>query len=463
MKIRFLGGVRSVTGSMHVIEADGKSVLLDCGLFYGHREEANRRNRNLPFDSSDIAAAIVTHAHIDHAGNIPTLCKKGFSGPIYSTFATHDLCGILLQDSAQIQLGDAKYLNRKKSRRGLPPIEPIYIREEAERAMRQFIAVGYGRPTRITPAITLTMMHSGHMLGAAVAVLDVRENGRSTRVAFTGDLGRERVPIIKAREPAENIDVLVMESTYGNRSHPPFSSIKNELAEIVNRTYSRGGRIIIPAFSVGRTQQVVYALHRLAEAKAIPLLPIFVDSPLSVNATEIYRIHPECYNEETYDYLRDDKNPFGFENITYIRKTSDSIKLNDSPHPCVIISSSGMCEAGRILHHLRHTIDKEENAIVIVCFCAKNTLGKRIVEKEERVRILGEEYELRAEVAVMNAFSAHADRDELISYAQSLSPPPPMTYLVHGDEDQSLALAEHLRASGLANVTVPMPGDEVEI
>ncbi|MDP8248259.1 MAG: MBL fold metallo-hydrolase [Candidatus Tritonobacter lacicola] len=462
MKIRFIGGVRSVTGSMHIIEADGAGILIDCGLFYGHREEANIRNRNLPFDAPAIEAAVLTHAHIDHAGNLPTLCNSGFTGPIYSTFATHDLCGILLRDSARIQLGDAEYLNRKAGRKGLPPIEPVYTGVEAERAMRQFIAIGYGRPIRITPAVTLTMMHAGHILGSAIAVFDISENGRHTRAVFTGDLGRERMPIIRSREPVDDVDVLIMESTYGDRLHPSPSNIERELTAIVNRTYSRGGKILIPAFSVGRTQQVVYILHQLAEAGAIPPLPIFVDSPLSVNATEIYRIHPECYNEETYNYLRVNKNPFGFRNISYIRKTGDSIKLNDHPHPCIIISASGMCEAGRILHHLRHGIGKEENTIVMVCFCAENTLGKRIVERKKRVRIFGEEYTLRAEVAVMNAFSAHADRSELVSYARSLSPSPGRTFLVHGDEDQSLALAEHLRAAGVGNVSVPMPGDKIE-
>ena len=448
---------------MHIVEAGGSSILIDCGLFYGHREEAERKNRYLPFDCAAVDAAVVTHAHIDHAGNVPTLCKTGFAGPVYSTFATHDLCGILLQDSAHIQISDAEYLNRMERRRGLPPVDAVYTSEEAERAMRQFVAIGYGRPIRIAAGVTLTLKDAGHILGSAIAVLDIRENGRETRVAFTGDLGREKMTVIRSRETVDDVDILIMESTYGNRLHPAPDGIAKELTAIVNRTYNRGGKIIIPAFSVGRTQEVVYALHRLAEAGAIPLLPIFVDSPLSVNATEIYRIHPECYNEETYEYLRKERNPFGFENITYIRKANDSIELNRRREPCIIISSSGMCEAGRILHHLKHAVEREEDTILIVCFCAENTLGRRIVERKSPVRIFGDEYRLRAEVAVMNAFSAHADRTELISYAISLSPRPRRTFIVHGDEDQSLSLGEHLRAAGIGNVSVPMPGEEVDI
>lgn len=463
MKIHFLRGVRSVTGTMHIIESEGKKVLLDCGLFEGRRAEANQRNRNLPFDPKSIEAMVLTHAHIDHSGNIPTLCKQGFEGNIYSTFATRDLCSIMLLDSANIQEDDIKYVNKKRNKKGLPLLKPLYTHYQAEESLRQCVAIGYERPFYISKNITGTFYNAGHILGAGIIKLTVKEKGKTFNIAFTGDLGRPEHTIIKSPVPVTNCDYFIIESTYGNRFHDPYEDIEIKLAKIIKRTLKRNGKIIIPAFSIGRTQDVVFVLHRLIEEKKIPIIPIFIDSPLSVNATEIFRLHPECYNENAYKYILLNKNPFGFDNIRYIRATSASKELNNYNSPCIIISSSGMCEAGRILHHLKNNIEDSRNTILIVSFNAANTLGRRIVEKNETVQIFGEKYNLKAEVAVMNAFSAHADKNELIDYASKTKSSVKEFFIVHGDENQSLALKKALEGKIKVKASVPYSGDVVEI
>lgn len=460
MKVTFLGGAREVTGSMHLVEAGGRNILLDCGLFEGRRREAAERNRNLPFDPRRIDCLVLSHAHIDHAGNIPTLCSRGFGGNIYSTHATRDLCHIMLLDSAHIQADDAAYLNRKGK---VPPVEPLYSKREAELALRQFVTFGYNRPAELFPGITLTFRDAGHILGSAIVVLEVKGEGKTVRFGFTGDIGRETMPLLRSREPVSDLDCLVMESTYGNRLHGPVEDTEKKLADVINRTSERGGKVIVPAFSVGRTQQVVYNLNRLIQDGRIPELPVFVDSPLSVSATEVFRLHPECYNERTYSYIMSDPNPFGFESCRYIRKASESKKLNRFTEPCIIISSSGMCEGGRILHHLKNNIEDRRNTILIVNFCAAHTLGKRIVEGASRVKIFGEKYALRAEVVVINAFSAHADREELIDYVAQSEGGISRYVVVHGEEDQSLPLAAVVRARTGREVIVPRRGDSVEI
>ena len=463
MKITFLGGAREVTGSMHLIEAGGGSILLDCGLFEGRRREAAERNRFLPLDPSGLDCVVLTHAHIDHSGNIPTLCARGYGGSIYATHATRDLCGILLQDSAHIQADDAEYLNRKRPRNGLAPFQPLYTRADAERAIRQFISVGYERPLPLLPGVTLTFRDAGHILGSAIAVLEVEEGGRRRTIGYTGDLGRNANALLRTRTPVPGLDLLVLESTYGNRLHGPIEDTRDALAAAVNRTAGRGGKLIVPAFSVGSTQQVLHALHQLSAAGRIPALPIFVDSPLSVSATEIYRLHPECYNDETYRRIMSSPDPFGFEICRYVRSAEESKRLNTLVGPCVIISSSGMCEAGRILHHLKNHAGDPRNTVLIVGFCAEHTLGKRIVERVPRIRIFGEMHPLRAEVVVINAYSAHADRDELLGYVRESETGTGRYALVHGEEDQALPLAEAIRGLTGRPVAVPQRGECIEL
>lgn len=463
MKIHFLGGVRTVTGSMHIIESEGKKILLDCGLYEGKRDEANYKNRNFPFDPASIDAMVLTHAHIDHSGNIPTLCKQGFSGNIYSTFATRDLCSIMLLDSAHIQEDDIKYVNKKRKKKRLEPLEPLYTSSDAEKSLRQCIAVGFERPFYIAHNITGTFYYAGHILGAGIIKLTINEKGETKNIAYTGDLGRPEHRIIKSPVPVTGCNYFIIESTYGNRFHDPYEDIQTRLTDVVHKTIKRKGKIIIPAFSVGRTQDIVFVLHKLTEEKRIPPIPIFVDSPLSVNATEIFRLHPECYNKEAYEYIARNENPFGFDNIRYIRATSASKELNTYQEPCIIISSSGMCEAGRILHHLKNNIEDPKNTILIITFNAENTLGRKIVEKYEKVRIFGEEYNLKAEVVVMNAFSAHADKTELLKYVSQADGNIEEFFIVHGDEDQSLALKKTIEKQENVKTTVPCPGDVVEI
>ncbi len=463
MKIHFLGGVRSVTGSKHLIEVNNKKILLECGLYQGKRESSHDKNKHMPFDPSSIDAVVLSHAHIDHCGNLPRLCKLGFKGSIFSTHATRDLASILLQDSAFLQAKDIEYVNKKRKKRGERPYKPLYNVEEAEKTMHQFVSLGYHKELIIADGIHLKFHDAGHILGSAISELTLKENGKSIKLVFTGDLGRIDMPILRDREIVKEAQYVLIETTYGDRTHDSIDNIESKLSEVVNRTYKRGGKLIIPSFSVGRTQQVVYFLNRLTKKNKIPKLPIFVDSPLSVNATEIFRLHPECYNEDTYQYITNRKNPFGFSNCEYIRDTEKSKNLNKINKPCIIISSSGMCEGGRILHHLKNNVENPKNTIMMVGFCARNTLGKKIIEKEPKIKIFGDEYQLNAEVVIQNAFSAHADKNELMKYAKDINETVKKFFLVHGEESQSLAFAEHLKEAGIKEAVVPSEGESYEL
>jgi metallo-beta-lactamase family protein len=465
MKIQFLGAVRTVTGSMHLLTVNGSRILLECGLFQGRRKESFERNRNLPFDAGTIDTLVLSHAHIDHSGNIPTLVKNGFTGSIYTTPASRDLCSAMLRDSGHIHEYDAYYISKKHARKGLPPVEPLYTVDDATRSLANFVSVGYGRPLQIAPGVTLAFRDAGHILGSAVPVLDIEEDGKKHRLAFSGDLGRKGMPILKDPQTVEDVDYLIIESTYGDRLHDPVEMADGQLEEIVVDTYRRGGKVIVPAFSVGRTQELVYALHRLTEARKLPDIPIFVDSPLSVNVTEIFRLHPECYDEELNQFISsgDRRDPFGFHRLTYIRAVERSKELNFLREPAVIISSSGMCEAGRILHHLKNNIEDPRNTVLIVGWQAPYTLGRRLVEHRPVVKIFGEEYSLNARVETLNSFSAHADRAELLDYArQSRVDRTRAAFVVHGEEASSLALADGLRDLGAKNAIVPKLGEEFE-
>jgi metallo-beta-lactamase family protein len=463
MNLRFLGAARTVTGSMHLLTINGARILLDCGLFQGRRKESFERNRNLPFDATSIDAMVLSHAHIDHSGNIPSLVNNGFQGNIYATPATRDLCSAMLRDSGHIHEEDAAYINRKRARQGLPPVEPLYTQEDAARSLGHFVSVGYDRPLPVVPGVTVTFRDAGHILGSAVVVLDLEEKEGKKRLVFSGDLGRANMPILRDPEPVEGTDYLIIESTYGNRRHDPIEDQSRELRKVVHETYRRGGKVIVPAFAVGRTQELVYALHRLVEARKLPALPIFVDSPLAVNVTEIFRLHPECYDREVRDFMEEGnhRDPFGFRRLTYVRSVEDSKELNFLREPAIIISASGMAEAGRILHHLKNNIEDARNTVLIVGWQAPDTLGRRLVERQSAVKIFGEEYRLRAQVRTINAFSAHADRQELLDYARRLNPERlQAAFVVHGEEASSLALAEGLTSLGIARVAVPRAGEE---
>ena len=466
MKLTFHGAARTVTGSMHLVETNGVRLLLDCGLFQGRRKETYERNLNFPFDPASIDAVILSHAHIDHSGNIPNLVKQGFQGPIWCTPATRDLCVAMLRDSGYIHEHDVFYLNKHRRRKGLPPVEPLYTRQDADAALPAFVTIGYGRPFPVVPGVRLTFLDAGHILGSAITLLDIEEKGKTQRLVFSGDLGRPGLAILRDPEMVGAADVLIMESTYGNRLHDSTGEAERMLRNVINDTYRRRGKVIIPSFAVGRTQELVYGLHRLADAHKIPDLPIFVDSPLAVNVTEIFRLHPECYDEEVQEFINRDshRDPFGFRRLRYIRDVEDSKALNFLRDSAVIISASGMCEAGRILHHLKNNIGDPANTILFVGFQAEHTLGRRILDGHEQVRIFGKEYRVRAEVESIDGYSAHADQKELLAWVEGFdSQRLQHVFLVHGEEEAALVLAEEVRQRGVRHVRVPERGEMVEL
>lgn len=456
MRIHFYGATRTTTGSMYLLEVNGQRILLECGLFQGRRDESIERNRHFPFKPTDVDAAVLSHAHIDHCGNFPNLCRQGFKGNIYCTFATRDLAAIMLEDSAEIQIADAAFVSKRRAKKGLPPVEPLYSATEAEMAMRQFVTLGYDRAMPIADGVSVTFRDAGHILGSAQVVLDIREQGKRFRYLFSGDVGRGNDDILRDPVPVEDVDFLQIESTYGARDHSDRANAEEEMLKSVKETLEGGGKIIIPAFSVGRTQQIVYTLHQLTHAGKLPRVPIFVDSPLSVNATEVFRLHPECFNDSIYQFLREKANPFGMENLTYIRELAHSMKLNDLKDPAIIISASGMCEAGRVRHHLKNNIGDPKNLVLFIGYCAEHTLGAQIRAGKNPVNIFGEPYPVRAKIAAIDAFSGHADRSELKRYVQALGGNIRKIAVIHGEESQSLAFAETLK--GLkphAEVLVP--------
>lgn len=469
MKITFHGAVRTVTGSQHLLEVNGRKILMDCGLYQGSRKQTYERNQHLPFNAAEIDYLILSHAHIDHSGNIPNLVKSGFRGGIICTYATRDLCTIMLRDSAKIQQYDIEYLNKKRTRNNQPPLEPIYDNTDVLESLKYFMGVGYERPFQFLPGITLTFYDAGHILGSAITVLDIedQEEHRDIRLVFSGDLGRPNRPILRDPTFIDRADILLVESTYGNRLHETEEDADKKLKRIVNETCKRGGKVIVPAFAVGRTQELVYRLHRLVDNCDIPPhLPIYVDSPLAIDATGIYRLHPEAYDSEIEAFMLADKHndPFGFAMMRYTRTVRESKELNFLREPAVIISASGMAEAGRILHHLKNNVEDPRNTILIVGWQAPNTLGRRLVEKQPKVKIFGETYQLKAEVDTINGFSAHADRNELLTWTGHIQTPPQHTYIVHGEEEASFALADALtRQQGFPDVHVPELGQSFTV
>lgn len=456
MQIHFFGATRTTTGSMYLFEVNGKKLLLECGLFQGHREEETARNCCFPFDPKQIDAAVLSHAHMDHAGNFPNLRRQGYAGNIYCTFATRDLASLMLVDSAKIQMEDAVFISKQRARRRLPPVEPLYTIADAEKVLEQFVSVNYERPVQVMDGVTVTFRDAGHILGSAQVILDIVEGGKKIRWLFSGDVGRGNDEILRDPAPSDNVDYLQIESTYGGREHTPRDDADEKLRALVLETLNKKGKVIIPAFSVGRTQQIVYVLHQLTLAGKLPRVPIFVDSPLSVNVTEIYRLHPECFNDSINKFLHEKENPFGMSNLTYIRDAEQSKKLNDLKEPAIIISASGMAEGGRIRHHLKNHIGFANNLILFVGYCAENTLGAEILAGRNPVNIFGEPYPVRAKIASIDSYSGHADKNELKHYVERISGDLKKIICIHGEESQCLAHAATLQAmKPKAEVIVP--------
>ncbi len=463
MKITFFGAVREVTGSMHLISVNGSQVLLDCGLCQGKRKEAFERNRNLPFDAASIDACVLSHAHIDHSGNLPTLVNRGFSGKIFATPATTDLCDIMLRDSVHLQLKDVEYVNKKRAKQGKNLFEPLALPQDVDRTMKLFESLPYQTGREVVPGLKITFHDAGHILGSAVTTIDFDENGKTSRLLFTGDLGRKDMPIIKDPVVVHDVDYLITESTYGSRSHPPRKDVSGALKKLVLEVARRRSRLLIPAFSVGRTQQVVYFLRELYEAGEIPQIPVYVDSPLSSRATDVYEKHQECYDAEALKVVLEGDEPFTFRGLTYITDVQDSMALNDAKGPLMIISASGMCEGGRILHHLKNSIEDERNIILFVGYQAENTLGRRIVEHREPIRIFSDGYTLRAKVYSMNALSAHADRNELLDYFREMKSNVRRAFVVHGEMNEAQPFSQALRQLDISDVHIPDRGQTVNL
>ncbi|MBK8267157.1 MAG: MBL fold metallo-hydrolase [Planctomycetes bacterium] len=463
LKLTFHGAAREVTGSMHLIEADGKLIALDCGMFQGRREESTRKNVSFPFDAKKLHAVVLSHAHIDHCGRLPLLAQKGFEGRIHSTAATRDLCGLLLRDAAHIQEEDTKYLNRKREQRGESPVMPLFNTDDALAALSLFQSVSMSQTFWVTRRLKARFIPTGHMLGAAMVLLEYeRGDGQNTsllfRVMWGGSICRSL--LIPRRFQC---DYLICESTYGGRRHPPTDDLKGQLEKIINDTVKRGGKIIIPAFSIGRTQLIVYFLHQLIVEGRIPTLPIYVDSPLAVNATEVFRLHPDEYDSEARRFQKKNGDLLGTDIATYIRDVEESKAIHRRRRPAVIISASGMCEAGRILHHLKNNIRSHKNTVLIVGFQAAHTLGRRIVEKSPEVRIFGKMYKVKAAVETLNGLSAHADSEELSRLYRPIASGCKQAFLVHGEPDQMTAMLHDMKAAGFRDVQMPSPGQSLDL
>jgi len=465
MNITFHGAAQTVTGSRHLLSLNDHQLLLDCGLFQGRRKDTYSRNLNFPFDVPALDAAILSHAHIDHSGNLPNLVKQGYPGSINATSATAHLAGVMLRDSGHIQESDVKFVNKRRAKRGEAPIEPLYTIADAATAAEQFVQRDYDAQFEAVPGAIATLVEAGHILGSAGVILDLEENGRKVRLMFSGDIGRADLPIVRDPVLPKDVDYLIMESTYGDRSHDSSVQAYDELQAVLSRTIERGGKIIIPSFAVGRTQTLVYYLHQMIDRHEIPRIKVFVDSPLAVNVTDIFRDHPECFDEEATNFMLADPHgsALGFDLLTYTRSVDESKAINFIDDPVIIISASGMAETGRILHHLRNNIEDERNTVLITSWMAPHTLGRRLSEGKKRIKIFGEEHKVRAEVASINGLSAHADQPHLIEYALASKDTLKGVFLVHGEEGPALALMEKLKQAGLNEVHYPELGESVDI
>lgn len=458
MKIKFLGAAREVTGSKIMLTIDsGKRVLLDCGMFQGKGLETDAMNRDLGFDPVDVDHVILTHAHIDHSGLIPYLYKLGFRGSIVCTNATRDLCSIMLADTAYIQEHDTRTFNKKRAKKGLPLVTPLFTQEDARDCMALFIGVPHEMKFRIDDNLKVRFTNTGHMLGSGVANLQVKENGTTRRIAYTGDIGRPSNRILQPPKDFPQAEILITESTYGDRRHQEYDSADDELLKTVIHTcVNKGGKLIIPSFSVGRTQEIVYSLNKFFNAGKLPRVEIFVDSPLAVNATSIFRMHPECFNREILAVMQTDPDPFGFNSLTYIIRQEDSKKLNDYKKPCIIISASGMMEAGRVKHHLANNISDPRNSVLVVGYCAPTTLGARIAGGEKEVSIHGNVYRVNAEIFEIDSFSGHGDYTEMIEFLNCQDKKAlEKIFLVHGEYKTQVNYSAELQKEGFKNISIP--------
>jgi metallo-beta-lactamase family protein len=461
MKISFYGAAREVTGSKFLIETEhGKNILLDCGQFQGKGLETEEMNRAVPFSPASIDHVILSHAHIDHSGLIPFLFRNGFTGSVVTTTATRDLCSIMLADSGKIQEYDTRTFNKKRSRKNLPQVEPLYTQADAVSSMQLFISVAYDRRFRIDDFTTVRFTNSGHMLGSAVVTLELREKGGIKRLAFTGDIGRPWDRLLKSPQPFPQADYLIAESTYGDRLHPTMEEADEELFRVVQRTcVEKQGKLIIPAFSVGRTQEIIYSLNLLYNAGKLPRVDIYVDSPLSVNATNIFRMHSECFNEEVKEVMMTDPDPFGFNSLFYITSVEQSKRLNEIKGPVIIISSSGMMEAGRVKHHLANSISNPANTVLAVGYCAPSTLGARLLNGVKEVSIHGNVYPVNAEIEKIESYSGHGDYKEMADYLKCQDPDKlKKVFLVHGEYETQLKYQSYLESKGFKNIEIPSFG-----
>jgi metallo-beta-lactamase family protein len=460
MRIVFHGAAQTVTGSRHLVEVNGHRVLLDCGLFQGRRDESNRLNRDFPRDLAAADAVVLSHAHIDHSGALPSLARAGFRGPVHATHATADLCRVMLLDSANIQQRDADYLSRRERR----PIEPLYRVADAEAVLGRFQPHGYDEPFPVVPGVEATFREAGHILGSAQVELRLREGSLQRALLFSGDLGRPCLPVLRDPAQLSGADYYISESTYGDEVREEGEDIAAQVQPVFQRLLARGAKILVPAFAVGRTQEIVYILHELWRAKRLPRVPIFVDSPMAREATRVYGRHPECYDEDMRALVSSADDPLGWAGVDYVESVEESKALNERKGPCVVIAASGMCEAGRILHHLRHGIEDPRNAVLMVGFQAEHTLGRRLLEGREEVSILGERYRPRAEVVAVRAFSAHADARQLSGFAARFRHRPRRIYLVHGEPAAQRSLADRLkREAGYPDVRIPARGEASQL
>ncbi|HUW94045.1 MAG TPA: MBL fold metallo-hydrolase [Bacteroidales bacterium] len=466
MKLTFYGAAREVTGSKVLIETEhGKNILLDCGQFQGKGLETHEQNKALNFPPASIDHIILSHAHIDHSGLIPFVYRNGFTGSIVCTNATRDLCSIMLADSGKIQELDTITFNKRRAKKGLPPVEPLYSQADAVESMKLFIGVGYDRKFRIDEYTTIKFTNTGHMLGGGVITLELKEKDGIKRLAYTGDIGRPCNRILKHPEPFPQVDFLITESTYGNRLHPALEESEEELWSVMNETcVVKKGKLIIPAFSVGRTQEIVYSLNNFYNARRLPPVDIYVDSPMSVNATNIFRMHSECFNEDVAKVMLTDSDPFGFNSLFYITSKEDSMRLNELKKPMVIISSSGMMEAGRVKHHLANNISNPENTVLAVGYCAPSTLGARLLRGEKIVSIHGTKYQVNADIRRIESYSGHGDYKEMGDFISCQDPSQlRKVFLVHGEYETQQTYQKYLESRGFSNIDIPYQGQSVTI